>query len=100
MYDVIEVLRKRPEMFLGSRTLTGLFHYLSGYRSALHSVGVELDLEDPPFREFHQWIQQRLNGKPSVGWLQNLLEAMGDETSAFEHFWLELDEFRQRGPKR
>jgi hypothetical protein len=95
VYDIIDVVRRRPEMFLGSRTLSGLHHFINGFRLALHSVDVQIQEGEPPFHSFHQWIEKRLDGGPSAGWLQTLLDATGDEASAYERFLLELDEFRR-----
>ncbi|CAN5895591.1 hypothetical protein BH11MYX3_BH11MYX3_16550 [soil metagenome] len=97
VYDIVDVIRKRPEMFLGSRTLTGLHHFINGFRLAADSVGIQIQDGEPPFRSFHQWIETRLDGGPSDGWLQTLLEAMRDEESAYERFLLEVDEFRRLG---
>lgn len=97
VYDLIDIVRKRPEVFLGSRTLTGLYHFIAGFEVALHAVGNDLKESAPPFRSFHQWIQRRLDGKQGVGWHETLLEVTRDERGAFDRFLLEVDEFRRVG---
>lgn len=55
-----------------------------------------LDAEEPPFRDFHVWIAARLGFSSSTtGWKSMLLERAGDESAAFDRFFLELDAFRR-----
>lgn len=76
--------------------MTGIWHFLSGFQFGLHSVGQPFETGDPPFIEFHGWIAARLGFSTSTsGWRDMLLQSLGDETAAFERFFLELDVFRR-----
>ena len=96
IYDVLDVVRVRPAMWIGQPSPYGLQVFLSGFRSGIHAAGQALARESPPFQGFHAWVAARLgletNGK---GWPMLLLEACGEETAAFDRFWTELDEYRR-----
>ena len=95
IYDVLEVVRVRPGMWIGNPSVTSLQVFLSGFRAGIDAAHASLEIETPPFREFHEWIASRLgmrmNGK---GWATMLREAHRSEVAALEQFWLELDAFR------
>ena len=38
--DMIKTIRKRPGMFLGSNSITALWHFLDGYQAAERDLGV------------------------------------------------------------
>jgi hypothetical protein len=96
IYDLLELVRVRPGMWIGEMSGSALQVFLSGFWAGLEAAHVSLEAETPPFREFHGWIAQRLgvrmNGK---GWPTLLLEACGTEEAAFARFWTELDAYRQ-----
>jgi hypothetical protein len=37
----LDVIRERPPMYLGTRSLTALYHFITGYGFALHARGIE-----------------------------------------------------------
>lgn len=96
VYELLDVIRKKPGLFIGEPSVTGIWHFLSGFQFGLHSVGQPFETDDPPFIEFHGWIAARLGFSTSTsGWRDMLLQSLGDETAAFERFFLELDVFRR-----
>ena len=95
IYDVLDVLRVRPGMWIGEPSVTRLSSFLAGFSTGLHCAQRSLDQEAPAFASFHDWIAQRLGGRANQGWPDMLLEAAsGIEAVAFERFWSELDAFR------
>jgi hypothetical protein len=96
IYDLLDLVRVRPGMWIGHPSVDALQVFLSGFCAGLHAAHASLEQESPCFRDFHGWIAQRLgmrmNGK---GWATMLFEACGTEAAAFERFWTELDAFRK-----
>ena len=74
--------------------------FIQGFRAGIAAANAALDAEDPPFRDFHDWVAARLHRrKNGHGWSDMLLEACrGNESDALERFWTELDAFRARSP--
>ena len=95
VYDLLDVIRKKPGIFLGERSLTALSHFIGGFEYALLTTENSFDREEPPLRGFHDWIAERLGFEEStLGWKDMLLASVGDETAAFERFFSELDAYR------
>ncbi len=91
IYDLLDLLRVRPGMWIGYSAITRL----EGFRIGIHAAHASLETETPPFHSFHDWVAARLGRqKNGHGWSSMLLEVCGDEGAAFERFWIELDAFR------
>jgi hypothetical protein len=95
IYDLLDLLRVRPGMWIGVPSITRLDLFIAGFRVGIHSAHASLEDEAPPFQEFHDWITASIGRhKNGHGWSDMLLEACGDEQAAFDRFWIELDAFR------
>jgi uncharacterized protein (DUF433 family) len=95
IYELIERIRPRPALYLGSRSISRLDSFLTGYRCALDDLKVN---GTPSFWYFHDWVAMKLGAYASTaGWCHLLLESMdGDEDKALDRFFSYLDEFKQR----
>jgi hypothetical protein len=92
---LLDVIRERPAMYLGSRTLTGLGHFLGGFGCAEHIHGIEAVSQLP--NDFHEWVAYRLHYYESTkGWGRMILEQTADESAALDRFYELLDEHRAR----
>ena len=99
VYKMLDVIRQRPGLYLGTPSLTKLWDFLQGYRSALIN-------NDIPYRQvgfwniiiFDTWIRNQLElPYNSQGWANNILQhCNGDEAKALANFFELLDEFRQQ----
>jgi len=93
MLSLLNEMRGRLGMFLGSTSLTKFASFLRGYEHALRSRG--LDTSDHFLAEFRDWIQQRF-GDRSRSWEDVILSQSKDEQAAVQTFWELLDEYVQR----
>lgn len=96
VYELLDVIRKKPGIYIGEPSLTALNHFIHGFAYALMATENPFDDEDPPFSGFHDWIASRFGfAQSTLGWTNMLLRSVGDETAAFERFFIELDEYRR-----
>lgn len=96
VYQLLDMIRQKPGIYIGEPSLTGLYHFLHGFEYALMATGNPFDDEDPPFSGFHDWIAGRFGFAESTpGWRNMLLRSVGDETAAFARFFSELAEYRR-----
>src|SRR5579885_3656084 len=78
---LLDVIRERPQMYLGSLSLTALCHFLNGYEMSLHVHDIQ---EKPPVpRDFREWVADRLHFSESTkDYKTMILERMPDEAMA------------------
>jgi hypothetical protein len=95
---LLDVIRKRPAMYLGEHSLTGLWHFLEGYSFAEQIRDSNAVRQLP--KDFHEWVAYRLHYWYSTrGWRRMILEQVPDERAALERFYELLDEYRVRRPR-
>ncbi|MDX2093494.1 MAG: hypothetical protein SFX73_36960 [Kofleriaceae bacterium] len=88
------MIRQKPGLLIGAPSITGLSHFIDGFKYALSTTENPFDDEEPPFVGFHEWIGVRFGFLAStLGWKNMLLHSVGDEARAFERFFTELDEY-------
>jgi hypothetical protein len=90
MLSLLNDMRGRLGMFLGSTSLTKLAAFLRGYEHALLSHGMETS--DHFLADFRDWVQQRF-ADTSRSWEDIILSRAKDEQAAVQLFWQLLDEY-------
>lgn len=108
IHSLIETVRRRPGMFLGSNSITALMHFINGYRFAERETAGNSEKTSEPrlfpldFWFFHEFAKIKLGFHSSVaGWRNLILETCdGDEKKALEMFFTLFDEFEQIRPVR
>jgi hypothetical protein len=97
IYEVLDFIKRRPEILLTSKSITGLQNFINGYMQ----LGVADDIYhpgEPRLDEFNYWI---LNKDKGLTGIQNpysrvlLKECNGDEFKAFDRFFEYLNEFKK-----
>lgn len=92
---LLEVIRERPAMYLGERSLSALSHYLQGYWMALSVYDMRTSFPLPP--DFHDWVAYRLHFYESTGGYKNMiLKRVPEESAALDYFFELLDEHKNR----
>lgn len=97
IYELIERIRPRPALYLGSASITRLQSFLHGYQIAVEELNSTIE-GDPPFGYFHDWVAMKFGKYESTsGWCHMLLESTnGDEEEALKLFFVHLDQFKRR----
>ena len=94
---LLEVIRERPAMYLGQRSLSALSSYLQGYRMALSVYDIQSPTLPP---DVHDWVAYRLHFYESTSGYRNLiLKRVPEESAALDRFFELLDERKNRKPR-
>ena len=98
IFNTIELIRKYPGMFLWSKSITALSHYLEGYQYAEREYGIcrKGELFPLPFRYLHAYAGYRLQESCVAGWRHLILNSCdGAEDIALQKFFEFYDDFKQ-----
>jgi len=92
------MIRKRPGLYLGSPSITALYHYLHGFSSALDrlgNIGLTVRLLPLPFSYFHSFVANHYDWFESTsGWCNIILQENDlDEEKSLETFFELFDKF-------
>ena len=99
IYELLEMIRQKPGMYLGQRSLTALRGFISGYYFGREENDMLVEEEIPPFRQFHDWVARYYKWYESTaGWKNIILREVGDEAKACDVFFELLELFKQRFP--
>lgn len=95
---VIDRIRTRPGMYLGSKSITALLHFLNGYQMAEFERDTEkcrkLSLLPLDFGFMHEYVNFRFERRNNMGWCQNILDVCGgNEEKGLDKFFELYDEF-------
>lgn len=97
IYNIIDSIRKAPALYLGSKSITSLLHYLDGYQAAERELGAKRngELFPLPFQYMHDYTKYRLkNPRNAMGWSEQILRSCnGDEEEALWRFYELYDGF-------
>lgn len=103
LFQIINKIKKRPGMYLGSNSITALSHFLNGYQTAYHDLEIYWNgwLFPLDFKYMSEFTNIRLKYDNTMGWFNNILNFCdGDEKTALYKFFDLYDEFRQVHMKR
>lgn len=96
IFGMIDLIRRRPGMYLGRNSISALRNFLDGYRAAEreHSLNQIEELFPLPFSYMHEYTAYRLHERNSMGWSHQLLKACDDaEDIALQKFFEFYDGF-------
>jgi hypothetical protein len=99
MYDVLELVRARPSMYVGwddsqyDRRLAGLEMLIAGYSLAVYHHGLK-DSGWEEYASFPSYLQERFGWSMSCGPIVAIRDAAASDREAWDLFWRLLQEFR------
>ena len=97
LFEILEKIKAKPGMYLGSPSVSNLFMFLVGYKTARRELGIEPTNKEVEFyQEFQPWLQKRMQMITSNSWAAMIQLQCGNEKEAFEWFFQLLNEFWQR----
>jgi hypothetical protein len=94
LYELIAQIKVRPNLYLGSNSITALKSFIDGYHFACFINDIEEDLA-PPWQDFHEFVRARTGFRESTGgWCYMLLHVCdGDEAQGMADFFEVFGEF-------
>ncbi|GAA3583388.1 hypothetical protein GCM10022198_03260 [Klugiella xanthotipulae] len=96
-YELLGSIRRRPEAYLGNRSLHDLRVWLDGYRYARAQMGVNTP-EEEEFTHFDTFVQNKYSWHDTSGFEAKIAYYHRDPSRAFDEFFTLLDEFRIARP--
>lgn len=93
IYDLLENIKKRPKMYLGSSSITRLHMLLIGYNIGINEGGSDKIKEEFKFQDFQKWIQKKYDVLSSKSWATIILENSANESDALNKFFELFEEF-------
>lgn len=90
LYNLLQVMKERPAVFIGKKSLRYLSTYISGYIHCMY------DMEDvhPEFLPgFQEYIEKYYNVQKMKHWSEIIQFFSGTEESAFDRFYEHVEEF-------
>lgn len=92
-YTLLQKIKTRPPLYLGSYSITSLHSFLSGYILAKLELNVPQTEEEREFDKFQSWIEAKFNTRGTHSWAKIILFHSMDERDALDHFFKLFDEF-------
>jgi hypothetical protein len=97
LFEILSKIQTRPGMYIGRASVSDLFHFIVGFKTALRELGVEVTQEEMDFyREFQPWIQKKYHVSTSNSWAKIIMLYCSTEEDGFHTFYKLLDEFQKR----
>lgn len=88
--ELLDDIRKRPEEYLGRKSLILLNSFFHGYYDGLYYVK---DWSITYFCGLHEWTAARYEGPATIGWARMITYSERCEVKAFDRFFELLEEF-------
>ena len=100
IYDLIELIEKRPGMYIRDARISSLRSFLDGYQFSAMVHNIEKEQVFPPFWYFHEWAMHKYGwGESTAGWKNIILEEnQNDEELALTKCFELIREFRTLKP--
>lgn len=94
IYEFLQSVRKRPQMYIGEKSMTKLWIFLDGFYSGM-TLGNRFDTKKFFSREFREWVNQKVKIEDSYSWMSNILrKANNNEEQAYDLFFTLLEEYK------
>jgi hypothetical protein len=96
LFEILDKIKARPGLYIGRPSVSDLFMFLVGYKTARRELGIEPNQEEVRFyQEFHQFVEKKYNLHSSNAWAKIIMLYCPDEKQGFERFFQLLEEFQQ-----
>jgi hypothetical protein len=97
LFNLLEKIKIKPALYLGTTSITDLRMFIVGYRYARSEMGISnTEAESDFYKNFQPWLQNRLSIRTVNAWDKIILLTCIDEKAGFDYFFQLLDEFLQR----
>jgi hypothetical protein len=95
LFTLLPKIKAKPALYLGAPSVSDLFMFLAGYKSAKQEMGVAPTAAELQFyREFQPWLQAKYQITTNKSWAKIIHFYAQDDRTAFDHFFDRLAEFQ------
>jgi len=92
IFDALNAIKIKPELYIGEKNLTYLYHFINGYN--FKGMATEDIISGNYIQDLHFWLPEK-TGIKIENWLQNLLLKAGlNEEKALLLFFEYLEIFK------
>jgi hypothetical protein len=96
LFEILDRIKARPGLYIGRPSVSDLFMFLVGCKTARRELELEPTQEELKFyQEFHQFVEKKYNLHTSNAWSRIIMLYCPDEKQGFESFFQLLEEFQQ-----
>lgn len=95
IYEMLALIRKRPMMFIGKKSVSNMHIFLNGFQYAQDRQGRGSAFIEPlPFAHFNTFVSYKYQEPAPMGWSRIILSQTDqDEEQGLDLFFKLLDEF-------
>lgn len=99
IYEILDLIKIRPAMYIGDHSITALYSFLNGYSMALNRLSIEdhtATLLPLPFWFFHEYAARQYGYYESTsGWRNMILDQTNhDESQGLDAFFVMYEQFK------
>ena len=96
LYDLLEKIKQKPGIYIGSPNINNLLMFLCGHQYACEAMELPESEQEMEFTQFQPWLQAKFGVNTSASWARIILLYSSDEIDAFKNFFDLLAEFRNQ----
>jgi len=96
LYSLLDLIRERPQLYIGDQNFSTLYNNINGYQLYCLNNDIEENLS-PKWNEFHDFVAIQLNYTESTSGYKNMILEQNDfnELKSFNMFYELLGKFRK-----
>jgi len=100
LFEVLAKIKTKPGMYIGHSSVSDLFVFLAGYKTARRELGVNPTERELIFYEgFHEFVQSCYQIHTSKSWSKIIMLYCSDERQGFDRFFELLEKFETSSGK-
>ena len=94
LFEILARVKTKPGMYIGHPSVSDLFVFLAGYKTARRELGVNPTERELLFYEsFHEFVQNCYQIHSSKSWAKIIMLYCSDERQGFDRFFELLEKF-------
>ena len=94
LFEILAKIEAKPGIYIGHRSVSDLFIFIAGYKTARRELGIEpTERELAFYRDFNEFVQNRDRVRTSNSWAKIIMLGCADEQQGFDRFFELLAEF-------
>jgi hypothetical protein len=98
LFEILNKIKTKPGLYLGQPSVSDLFIFLAGYKTARRELGIEPNEAEKQFyQEFSEFVQNKYQIKTANSWAKIIMLSCQDEKEGFRMFFDLLDDFIAQG---